>query len=130
MGTFITQTLVAFGVFIVVDLLWLGVIAKNLYRDQLGSLMAENTVWPAAIVFYVLFVVGIVYFAINPGLEAESLSETLKNAALFGFFTYMTYELTNWAVIKDWPAMLVPIDIVWGVVLSSSVAWITYQILA
>jgi uncharacterized membrane protein len=92
--------------------------------------MAENTVWPAAIAFYILFVVGIVYFAINPGLEAGSLSQTLKNAALYGFFTYMTYELTNYAVIEGWPKGLVLVDIIWGVVLATSVAWVAYLILS
>lgn len=129
MSDFIVRFLVALGAFLVVDLLWLGVIAKNIYRDQLGDLMATNVNWPAALVFYALFIVGLIYFAIGPGLDAGSLSETLRNGALFGFFTYMTYELTNWAVISNWPAQLVFIDIAWGVVLATSVSFITFQIL-
>ncbi len=130
MSSVIIQFLVAFAAFMAIDLVWLGVIAKNLYRSQLGPLMTDNIIWPAAILFYVLFVVGIIYFAVNPGLAAGSLSETLKNAALYGFFTYMTYELTSYSVIAKWPGGLVALDIAWGVVLSTSVAWVTYTILS
>lgn len=108
--------------FLAVDLLWLGVIAKNIYKNQLGDLMRTNPNWAVAILFYLLFIVGIMIFAVIPGVEKNSLQHTLLYGALFGFFTYMTYELTNYAVIKNWPAGLVPIDIIWGVVLATIVS--------
>lgn len=124
------QFLVAFTAFIIIDLVWLGVIASSFYQDQLGDLMADNVIWPAAILFYILFVVGILYFSVIPALKKKSLDFALKNAALYGFFTYMTYELTNYSVLQDWPFALVVVDIIWGVVLSTSVAWVAYVILS
>lgn len=114
--------------FFLIDLAWLGIIAKQFYRDQLGSLMRVSPNWPVAILFYLLFIVGILVFAVIPALNAGSISKALIYGALFGFFTYMTYELTNYAVIKDWPALLVPVDILWGVVLSTGVAAGSYYL--
>lgn len=128
MGEFLIRFAVAMGVFLVVDLLWLGVIARSFYSKEMGDLLSNQTIWPAAILFYVLFVIGLLYFAIYPGLDAGSLQETLRNGALFGFFTYMTYELTNLAVVSGWPAKLVVVDIIWGVVLATTVSWVTYLI--
>lgn len=130
MVEYLIRFLVAFGAFLVIDLVWLGVVAKNLYQNQLGELMRPDTIWPAAILFYVLFLVGLIYFAINPAIEAQSLSLAVKNGALYGFFTYMTYELTNYAVIKDWPVALVVPDIIWGTVLAAAVSSATYWIVA
>lgn len=130
MVEYLIRFLVAFGAFLVIDLVWLGVVAKNLYQNQLGELMRPDTIWPAAILFYVLFLVGLIYFAINPAIEAQSLSLAVKNGALYGFFTYMTYELTNYAVIKDWPVALVVPDILWGTVLAAAVSSATYWIVA
>lgn len=117
-----------FAVFLVVDLLWLGVIARGVYRARLGHLMADDPNWIAAIVFYVIFVAGIFVFAIVPGLERDSASYTLRMAALFGFFTYATWDLTNLAVLKDFPTGIVFIDIPWGVVLTATVGWSGFQI--
>lgn len=128
MTTYLVQFAIAFASFMVIDLVWLGVVARSFYRDQLGSLMAQNPIWPSAVLFYILFIIGLLYFAISPGIDASSLAETLKRAAAYGFFTYMTYELTNYAVIENWPSGLVLIDIVWGVILSTSVAFVTYQV--
>lgn len=115
-------------IFFGIDLLWLGVIAKNFYRSDLGHLLRPQTNWPAAITFYLLYIVGILIFAVLPGLEKNSLGKTACLGALFGFFTYMTYELTNLALIKDWPSRIVFIDIIWGIVLCSSVSSLSYII--
>lgn len=130
MGDYLIRFAVAFAVFIVVDLVWLGVIAKNLYQSQIGALMRDNPIWPGAIVFYVLFLIGLIYFALNPALEAGSIELALKNGALYGFFTYMTYELTNYAVLKDWPLGLVVPDIFWGTFLAATVSGVTYWIVS
>lgn len=114
--------------FTVIDLLWLGLIAKDLYKDRLGDLMATQIVLPAGILFYFLYIFGIIIFAVHPALTADSWKVAAMWGALFGFFCYMTYELTNWAVIQNWPASLVLTDIVWGTVLTSLVATASFLI--
>ena len=128
MGLIIKSYLIATCVFFALDMLWLGVIAKNLYREQMGYLLRESINWPAAITFYLLFIGGIIYFSVFPALHQESLKLALINGVLFGFFTYMTYELTNLSVIKDWPQAIVFIDTMWGMVLSGTVSVVTYLI--
>ncbi len=117
--------LISFIVFLLIDLLWLGIIAKSLYWSYLGPLLRSPPNWPAAFVFYALFVVGMIVFAIYPAILKKSVSYAFIYGALYGFFTYMTYELTNLAVLKDWPVGIVAIDILWGTVLSSLVAGIS-----
>ncbi len=116
------------AVFFAIDIVWLGFIAKGMYNRLLGHLLAEQVNWAAAIVFYLLFIVGIFIFAIFPGLEKGSWQTALWYGVLFGFFTYATYELTNLATLKDWPMQIVPIDILWGMVLTGSVATAGYFI--
>ncbi len=111
-----------FLVFLAIDLVWLGFIAKDLYGKYLGPLLAEQVNWTAAIVFYLLFVVGIFLFAIMPAVERNSFQYALIYGALFGFFTYATYDLTNLATLRGWPATIVFIDMAWGAFLSASVA--------
>ena len=113
-------TLVAF---FAIDMLWLGFVARGLYRKYLGFLMAPSANWPAAIIFYLLFVLGIVVFAILPGLESGSLRTTLARGALFGLIAYATYDLTNLATLKDWPVAITIIDMIWGTVLSLAVSY-------
>ncbi len=109
-----------------IDLVWLGVIAKQLYGRYIGSLMVDPIVWPAAIIFYILYIAGLVYFAIIPAIHAESWMVALTRGALFGFMCYMTYDLTNMAVLRGWSWQVVGIDILWGAVLSGAVALIGY----
>ena len=108
-------------VFFLIDLIWLGVVAKNFYQAQLGYLLGPVN-WVAAIVFYLIYIVGIVVFAILPGLEASSFWKATILGALFGFMAYATYELTNYALVKDWPFTVVWVDILWGTILTGAVA--------
>ena len=103
-------------VFFVIDLVWLGVIARDFYRDQLGPLMADQIVWPVAILFYLLFIAGLIFFAVVPAIEARSWTRALVLGAAFGFFAYATYDLTNLATLRDWPPLLTVVDIAWGTV--------------
>lgn len=109
-------------VFFAIDMLWLGVIARNLYRKVLGGFLSETVNWTAALVFYLLFVVGILLFVVFPSLEKDSWQRALFYGALFGFFTYATYDLTNLATLKNWPLPIVFIDIFWGMFLSAVVS--------
>lgn len=122
---FLKLFLIAVPIFFAIDLLWLGVIAKGIYGKYLGHLMRDTPIWSSAIVFYLLFIVGMIIFVINPAMEKNSVMYAVQYGALFGFMTYMTYELTNYAVIKDWPWQIIGIDILWGVILSASVSALT-----
>jgi len=113
--------------FFIIDLAWLGVVAKDLYNKYIGHLRGDVK-WSAAIVFYFIYIIGILLFSVLPGLEKGSFQYALKFGAMYGFFTYATYELTNYATLKDWPVQLVFIDILWGIVLTTSVASVGYFI--
>lgn len=108
-----------FVVMIALDLLWLGVVAKPLYQKGLGALMLEQPNWPVAALFYATFAVGLVIFGVAPQEAARSWTHTLTMAALFGFFCYATYDLTNLATLKGWPVGLSVMDIAWGTVVST-----------
>ena len=125
---FVKLFLVAFVVFLLIDLVWLGLIARKFYRKHLGFLMSENVNWIAAIIFYIIFIVGIVLFVVSPALEADSLKHVLLYGALFGFVTYSTYDLTNLATLKNWPVLITIIDLIWGTFLATSVSVITFLI--
>lgn len=115
-------------VFFAIDMVWLGVIAKNLYQKQIGHLLAPTVNWPAAIIFYLIYIYGIIFFAVLPGVEKDSLRTVMVNAALFGAMAYATYDLTNLATLKNWPTTIVFIDIIWGAVLTTLVATASYYI--
>lgn len=127
---FISQFLVVLVVFFAIDIFWLGVVAKNLYAKYLGFIMAPNVNWAAAILFYMIFIVGIMVFVLQPALEKQSLMHALIMGAFFGFVTYATYDLTNLATLKDWPITITIIDLIWGTVLSSSVSVVSYLIIS
>ena len=128
MNRYVLLYLATVPVFFVIDLLWLGLVARDFYRDQLGSLMADQIVWPVAILFYLLFIAGLVYFAVRPSLDDGGWRRALLLGAAFGFFTYMTYDLTNLATLQDWPATLTAVDIAWGTFLGATVATASYGI--
>jgi uncharacterized membrane protein len=126
--SFIKLYLVSLFVFLAIDLLWLGVIAKNLYSQQIGFLMADTIRWGAALVFYALFIFGLMYFAIFPAFKQGDWSIALLNGALFGLICYATYDLTNLATLKGWPMKIVIYDLMWGTFISASVSSITFWI--
>ncbi|MBL8823960.1 MAG: DUF2177 family protein [Planctomycetia bacterium] len=113
-------------VFLAIDMVWLGVIAKGMYQKHLGYLMAPEINWWAAFAFYSLFIVGLLVFVVSPGLEEKSLFAVIWKAALFGLVTYATYDLTNQATVKNWPMLVTIIDLIWGALLSTIVSVISY----
>jgi len=119
--------LVSLAAFFAIDMLWLGLVARSFYQQYLGFLIAPSPNWFAAIIFYLLFVVGILVFVVLPGLKANLLKTTLLRAALYGLITYATYDLTNLATLKDWPALLSMVDMLWGTALSVSVSYISFM---
>ena len=118
----IISYLITFMVFLMIDMLWLGVIAKNIYKKYLGSFLTDSVNWKAAFIFYFIYVIGISIFAIYPSVNKGSVYNAILLGALFGFFTYATYDLTNLATLKGWPLPIVIIDIIWGSVLSAIVS--------
>lgn len=112
----------ALPAFFILDMIWLGFIAKNFYRKELGSLLATNINWPAGIIFYLLFISGIVFFAVMPALNDKNINKAIINGAVFGFLAYATYDLTNLSTLKNWPLNLSIVDMFWGMILSAVVA--------
>lgn len=111
----------AFAVMAVLDGLWLGLIARRLYRRQLGFLMADRVNWPAAAAFYLIYAAGLAFFAVQPGVDAGSALAGLWRGAAFGFVAYATYDLTNLATVRGWPVPITLIDLAWGTALSAAV---------
>ena len=113
---------------IAIDLAWLLGIAKNLYRDQMGDLMANDPKLIAGLAFYLLYALGVCIFVIVPALSKQSLIYALLYGALFGLFCYMTYDLTNLAVIRNFPTQLALIDIAWGSFVTAVCSGIAYWV--
>ncbi len=125
---FIKLYAIALPVFFAIDMIWLGVVAKNFYRAQIGTLMKPDVNWAAAIIFYLIFIAGLVVFVIAPSMEKGMWRHALLYGALFGLVCYATYDLTNLAVAKDWPLLVTIVDLAWGAVLAASVSTVTYFI--
>jgi uncharacterized membrane protein len=125
---FIKLFAIALPVFFAIDMLWLGVVAKDFYRAQIGTLLKSDVNWVAAIIFYLIFIAGLVMFVITPAMEKGSWTYALFFGAFFGFVCYATYDLTNLAVAKDWPLLVTIVDLIWGAVLAASVSTATYFI--
>ncbi len=125
---FIKLYAIALPVFFAIDMVWIGVVAKGFYRAQIGSLMKSDVNWMAAIIFYLLFIFGLVTFVIAPAVQKGSWTHALLFGALFGLVCYATYDLTNLAVAKDWPLLITIVDLAWGATLAALVSTITYFI--
>lgn len=117
--------IIAFFSFLIVDFAWLGFIAKSFYRDQIGHLLRDKFLLFPAFIFYLIFVFGLLIFVIVPALTDDSLAKALVFGGLFGFVTYVTYDLTNLATVRDWPLLVTIVDMVWGAVLCASVSVLT-----
>ncbi|PWE54428.1 DUF2177 domain-containing protein [Metarhizobium album] len=106
--------------FLLIDAIWLGVVAKTFYREQLGDLMLPSPNFAVASIFYLFFAVAIVVLAVRPGLEAGSLWTAVGYGALLGLAAYGTYDMTNLSTLKGWPVPLTVVDLVWGTVLTAA----------
>ena len=124
--TYLKLFLVALPIFFIIDMIWLGFVARNFYKSQLGDLMINQVNWVAAIIFYLIFIAGLVVFVIEPAVAKSSWQKALILGGFFGFVTYATYDLTNLATLKNWPLVMTIVDLGWGTVLGAAVSSITY----
>ena len=122
MKTSLILYIIALCIFLPIDLLWIGVVAKDFYRESMGALMSEKPRMDVGLIFYALFLVGLVIFGIRAGVVANDWKPALLYGALFGFFCYATYDLTCLAVMKDYPVKLALVDLAWGTIISGVTA--------
>jgi uncharacterized membrane protein len=115
-------------VFFLIDITWLAKVAPKLYKSQIGHLMSPTVNVAAAAIFYLVFIGGMVFFAIQPGLETGSALQAMLIGGLFGLITYATYDLTNLATLKNWPVKITIIDLVWGTTLSATTTLVVFLI--
>lgn len=108
-------------VFMLLDTIWLGYLAKDLYREQVGHLMAENPNLVAAAIFYLGYILGLVYFAVQPH-RVKSLAAAARDGALLGLLAYGTFDMTSYAMLRDWPLLVVILDLIWGMLITASAA--------
>jgi uncharacterized membrane protein len=115
-------------VFLILDAIWLGVISRNLYQREIGALLLPKPNFGAASIFYVIYVAGLVYFCVVPGVAGQSVLRGLLNGAVFGIVAYATYDLTNLATLKGWSTTLVFADVAWGAVASAAASAVAVAI--
>jgi len=120
--------LIAFPLFFAVDLAWVGLVAKNFYQAHIGAMLRPNVEWIPAVVFYLLFVAGLVVFVIAPAVQAHSWKQALLLGAFFGLITYGTFDLTNQALIKDWPLLVTIVDLCYGMAIAAIISVFTVLI--
>ncbi|MEX1310702.1 MAG: DUF2177 family protein [Candidatus Sulfomarinibacteraceae bacterium] len=125
-AAFFKLYVVALVTFFVLDLVWLGVVARGFYQTQMGHLMKATVNWPAAIAFYLVFLVGLVVLVVWPAVEQQSLARAIALGALFGLVTYAAYDLTNLATLEGFPLRVAMVDMVWGTVLCGTISAVTY----
>ncbi len=119
---------IAFPIMLVLDLIWIGVVAQGFYRSQLGSMLRLDVLWPAAIAFYVIFALAIAFFVLIPAISMKSLTHALLAGAFLGLAAYAAYDFTNLATITGWPLPLTFVDLLWGTVVTALTSVSAYVI--
>jgi uncharacterized membrane protein len=122
MMTYAISYLSALVVFVVADMVWLGTMVSRIYRPALGDVLLPSVNLPPALIFYLIYPIGLVVFAVAPGLKSSSVALAAIYGALFGFFTYATYDLSNYATLRHWTLQVTVIDVAWGTVLGALAA--------
>jgi uncharacterized membrane protein len=124
----VAEYLVVLVVFFGLDMVWLGFMAPRFYKPVLGDIALQSVSLPPAIIFYLLYPVGLVFFAIEPALKSSSWRVALLQGALLGFFSYATYDLSNQATLRNWTSTLSGVDIAWGTLLGGVSALLAYEV--
>lgn len=120
--------LTALVTFLVFELIWIGLLARSFYNDQIGFLLSENPNWLAAVLFYLLFIAGLLYFSILPALNDKAEKKGVVQAAFYGLMTYGTYSLSNLSLIENWPVSITVLDMIWGTIVSIMVCFVTVKL--
>ncbi|KKS31728.1 hypothetical protein A2380_03910 [candidate division WWE3 bacterium RIFOXYB1_FULL_43_24] len=128
MINFLKLYFISLPVLLIIDSVWLLFVAPKFYKTHIGFLMTDKPNLVAALIFYLLFIAGLVIFVVQPGLESHSLLNTLLKGALFGLVCYATYDLTNQATINNWPTIVTVVDLIWGTLLTASVSGVVFVI--
>lgn len=118
----------AFLMFCIMDGLWLGVLATDFYFNSLEGILLEEPNWPSAVVFYLGYIVGIVYFAIKPNLLNGNYKTVIRDGALLGLLAYATYDMTNMATLKGWSLTVSLVDMVWGMIITGTSSLAGFQL--
>ena len=129
MAAWMKMYLISTGIFLCIDAIWLGFIARGIYAKYLGYIMAKNIVWWAAGVFYLIFMAGLLFFVIEPSVRTQSIRYALAAGAFFGFVADATYDLTNLATIEGWPLFVTVIDLIWGAFVASSTSVLSHMLI-
>ena len=111
---YIKLFLTSFVTFLLLDAIWLGLIARTFYAKNLALYLTDNVIWPSALIFYVIFNIGLLVFVILPSIEKNSYSTLVIYSLLYGLVTFATYDLTNLATIRDWPLIVSIVDMSYG----------------
>ncbi|MDJ0612507.1 MAG: DUF2177 family protein [Rhizobiaceae bacterium] len=125
---FIKPYLAGLIAFLIIDFIWLKYVALGFYKSHIGHLMTDKPNLAIAGLFYLFYVVGVVILAVYPALEKQSWTVALLYGGLLGLVAYGTYDITNLATLKNWPPIVTIVDMIWGTVLTASVATISYFI--
>lgn len=128
--SYVIGYVVALLTFFLADMAWLGTMAPRFYRPTLGDIALSGVNLPPAIAFYALYPVGLLIFAINPALKTGSITTAIVYGALFGFFTYATYDLTNQATLRNWTLQLTLVDVAWGTILAAITSAMTFWVVS
>ena len=120
--------LATMAVFLALDAVWLSLMASRLYQPAIGHLMAPTVDWLAAALFYPLYILGLLVFAVRPALIEGRAAPALRLGALFGLIAYATYDLTNQATLRDWPWAVTAADLAWGTAVSGVSAWVAARL--
>jgi uncharacterized membrane protein len=113
---------------LVLDIIWIAGIAMPFYRAELGDLLATDVIWPAAIAFYVFYIIALMVFVLMPAIAARSIKKAVLLGAFFGFTAYMTYDLTNLATTAGWSVSVALVDMIWGTVFTAVLSAIAYVV--
>jgi uncharacterized membrane protein len=116
---------IAILVFLVVDATWLSTVGRSFYVPEMGALLRSRPIWSAAAVFYVIFILGLMLFVINPAIATGSIQQAIFMGAAFGLVSYATYDLTNYSTVEGFPLSVAIVDIAWGTVLAACVSGFT-----
>lgn len=125
---FVLQFLAAGVIFAVIDAIWIGVVANSFYKSEMGKLLRDKPDFVPAVIFYLIYILGMVVFAIRPALEQGSWTVALGLGALLGLVAYATYDLTNASTLKNWSKKVTLVDLAWGTGVTAVVSVLTYLV--